>query len=83
MQENMAKIKAKIQELSVLVKEQTSEETKGIKEEILQNVNEMKTVIEEKLAYGLSHKDEIIDKTADSLIEAINKAKNALQSKQQ
>ncbi|NLL52840.1 MAG: hypothetical protein GX248_09070 [Peptococcaceae bacterium] len=115
MQDNLTKIKAKLLELATLVKDQTMEETKGVRDEILKNVNEMKTVVEErfqgvqekygdniqefwgdledkalkvqeqiqeKLSYGLSHRNEIIDKTADSLIEVITKAKKALQAKE-
>jgi len=39
--------------------------------------------IQEKFSQSLVQKDEIIGKTADSLIEAINKAKTTLQSKQE
>lgn len=113
--EGIVKIKEKLQELGTLIKEQTSEETREIKEELLQSVNEMKTTldqrfqmaeeklsenlqetigelegkalkvqytIQEKLSQGIAQKDEIVVKTTDSLIEAINKMKNALHSKE-
>ena len=41
----------------------------------------VKYTILEKYSQGVAQKDEVITKTADSLIEAINKAKNAMQSK--
>jgi hypothetical protein len=38
--------------------------------------------IQEKLSQGIAQKDEIVTKTADSLIESISKLKTALHSKE-
>lgn len=133
--EGMEKIKTKLQELTTLIKEETVSESKEIREEILENVNEMKASVEkrlesaeilskervskardevlnrvgktqenveenlrgymgelegkalkvrlsiqEKLSQGKAQKDEIVLKTTDSLIEAINKVKSTLHS---
>lgn len=84
--EGMTKIKAKLQELTTLIKEETAGERKEIQEEILQSVNDLKTAIEERVhAVGekisKSPKSEIVLKASDSLAEAINKMKEKLHSK--
>ncbi|NLI91189.1 MAG: hypothetical protein GX434_02980 [Peptococcaceae bacterium] len=113
-QEGLKNIKVKLQELTALIKEQTADEANELKKGLLENVDEMKTIMEEsfeeaeeiftdnmkniigelenkalkvqssiqeKLSEGIAQKDEVVVKTADSLIEAINKMKTVLQSK--
>lgn len=114
-EDGLSRIKAKFQELTDLIKEETTEETQELKEEILERVNEVKSAVEESIhnadrlgdkigdnieeffgdlegkalkvkytieeKYSHLHKDDIINRTADSLIDAINKAKDAIQSK--
>lgn len=41
----------------------------------------VQNTIQEKYSHGMAHKDEIVVNAADSLIEAINRVKNALHSK--
>lgn len=84
--EGMTKIKAKLQELTTLIKEETAEERKEIQDEILQSVSDLKTAIEERVhAVGekisKGQKSEIVLKASDSLVEAINKMKEKLHSK--
>lgn len=48
-QEGVRKIKAKIQELSALIKDETLLETKAVKEDILREAQEIKAALEERL----------------------------------
>lgn len=121
-QDGISKIKAKLQELADVIKQETVEETTEIKKEILEGVNEMKSKVEgglnkaeqfgdklgdqigdniedfivdleknalkiqytiqEKYSQGIAQKDGLVNNAADSLIEAINKVKSSLSSKE-
>lgn len=113
-QNGIGKIKNKLQELAALIKEETAEERKEIKEDLVENIRKLKSAVEERFQavgdkYGdnivefieelegktlkiqrnikdqfsksMANKDEIINKSTDSLLEAINKVKEKLQSK--
>lgn len=134
-QDSIDRIKSKLQELTAIIKEEAISETRELREDLLENVNELKTTLEsklkdaevksravfdekkdgvketfektqeeigdnlhdllselefkalkiqysvqEKFQEGVSQKDEIVAKAADSIIDLITKAKNALQS---
>ena len=100
----MSKIKAKLQELMAVIKEETAEQSQEVKTDILKTVNDIKQALEEKwqdnlndvikelehkalkvqytiqdkYSQGIEKKDEVVVKTADALIDAVNKLKKAL-----
>lgn len=44
-------------------------------------LNENKSSIQDKLSKQIANKDEIVERTADSLIKVVNKVRNSLISK--
>ena len=112
--DNKEQIKIKLKELLGLIKEETLEESKDIREDILATIDGLKDKLDkgrkkvdinqgkiqdniddlmkdleakalkvqytvlEKYSQGVDKKDEQVVKTADALVEAINKAKKAL-----
>jgi len=67
-QDGFTKIKAKIQELSALIKEETVSETKVLKDDILKEVKVIKSALEERLKDG-----EVKDKVSQAKDEMFRK----------
>ncbi|HHV65673.1 MAG TPA: hypothetical protein GXX46_11505 [Peptococcaceae bacterium] len=68
-QEGMQRIKEKFQELAILIKEETLDQRKEIKEELLDGLNQMKTIVEEKF-------QSVNEKYGDNIVQIISKLEN-------
>ncbi len=68
--ERNRQIRVKLQELYVLINEET-----------LVRSNALKNSLQGRFSKQIAQKDEIVNKAADSLIEVVNKLKNALHSR--
>ncbi len=69
----MEKIKSKLQELTSLIKEETVSGSKEIREEILENVNEMKASVEKRLETAETLSKERASKARDEVLTKVGK----------
>lgn len=69
----MEKIKSKLQELTSLIKEETVSGSKEIREEILENVNEMKASVEKRLETAETLSKERVSKARDEVLTKVGK----------
>ena len=79
---NLNDMKTEFEERLQEVQGKYGDSIQEIWNDLERKADEVQGKIREKLSYGLPHRDEIIDKTAESLIEAINRAKDILQNRQ-
>lgn len=71
--EGMEKIKSKLQELTSLIKEETVSGSKEIREEILENVNEMRASVEKRLETAETLSKERVSKARDEVLTKVGK----------
>lgn len=71
--ESMERIKAKLQELTTLIKEETVSGSKEIKEEILENVSEMRASLEKRIESAETVSKEKVSKAKDEVLSRVGK----------
>ncbi|MGI6448803.1 MAG: hypothetical protein ACOX3R_00495 [Desulfitobacteriia bacterium] len=74
-QEGMQRIKAKLQELAALIKEETFEQRKEIKDELLSGLNQIRTAVEGKFQV-------VNEKYGDNIVQIIGELENKAQKAQ-
>jgi uncharacterized coiled-coil protein SlyX len=80
--QSVNEMKASVDQRFQIAEEKLSDSLQEAIGELEGKALKVQYTIQEKLSQGIAQKDQIVVKTADSLIEAINKMKNALQSKE-
>ncbi|KUO59456.1 MAG: hypothetical protein APF84_19310 [Gracilibacter sp. BRH_c7a] len=71
--DGMERIKAKLQELTTVIKEETVSESKEIREDILENLNEMKASVEKRLEDVENLSKERVSKAKDEVLSKVGK----------
>ncbi len=74
-QDGLQRIKAKLQELTALIKEETFEQRKEIKDELLGGLNQIRTAVEGKFQV-------VNEKYGDNIVQIIGELENKAQKAQ-